>query len=103
MLDRLHGFLHLLLDPLLALLASMGLGFMELATILILLLVVTGACWINIFAKAGFRSSMGYLMLIPAVNIFVFMRFAFGKWPIEQQLERQHTASVATKRAPSWE
>jgi hypothetical protein len=89
-LSGMHGFLHSLLDPLEKLLAALGLGFPELVTIFILGMLVTSLCWGNIFIKAGFRSFRGYLMLIPVVNVFVFFRFALGKWPIEQQLQQKN-------------
>jgi hypothetical protein len=96
-----HGFLHSLLDPLEKLLAAVGLGFPELITIFILGMLVTSLCWGNIFIKAGFRSFRGYLMLIPVVNIFVFFRFAFGKWPIEQQLQQQNAPLEVRNRKSS--
>ena len=103
MFDNFRAFLHSMLNPLQVFLASIGLGFPELATLFILLLTVTSLCWRNIFVKAGFRSLHGYLMFIPVVNIFIFFRFAFGKWPIEQQSQKQDAPAVITARAYSLE
>ncbi len=103
MFDSFHGFLHSLLDPLQVFLPSIGVGFPEMTTIFILLLIFTSLCWRNIFVKAGFRSLHGYLMFIPVVNIFLFLRFAFGKWPIERQLQKQDAPGVITTRAYRFE
>jgi hypothetical protein len=49
---------------------------------LILSLVIN---W-RIAEKAGFSGAASLLMLIPLVNIFVILYFAFTEWPIEQRL-----------------
>jgi len=59
---------------------------------LVWLLVCIGAVILSIVInwriaeKAGFSGVASLLMLIPLVNIFVVLYFAFTEWPIEQQL-----------------
>ena len=86
MLDQLHTLLHSMFEPLTKTLEALGLGVPELSTIMFILGVCISLPWINIFRKAGYGSAKGLLMLIPVVNFFVFFRFAFGVWPIEQKL-----------------
>lgn len=45
--------------------------------------------WCNIFRKAGYKGERGLMMLIPIWNIFIFLIFAFKKWPIEKRIEEQ--------------
>jgi len=44
--------------------------------------------WTVIFKKAGHTASLllGILMAIPLANIFMFLVFALGQWPIEREL-----------------
>lgn len=42
----------------------------------------------NIFAKAGFSGGRAFLLLIPIVNIIIFVMFAFGDWPARRELEQ---------------
>lgn len=45
----------------------------------------------RIAEKAGFSGVASLLMLIPLVNIFVVLYFAFTEWPIEAQLRAART------------
>ena len=94
MIDLIHNFLHEMLDPLERMLASLGLGFPELSTILIIFVICIGIPWINVFRKAGYSPLKGWLMLIPLVNVFVFFSFAFGEWPIERDLRKLDPSSM---------
>jgi len=40
----------------------------------------------RIAAKAGYAGALSLLMLIPVFNFIVLLIFAFGKWPLEEQL-----------------
>jgi hypothetical protein len=40
----------------------------------------------KIAEKAGFSGAASLLMLIPLVNLIVFIYFAFTEWPIERAL-----------------
>lgn len=44
--------------------------------------------WWRIFAKAGYSGAMGLLMFVPIANIIVLLILAFGRWPIEEELDR---------------
>ena len=94
MLDLLHNALHQIFNPLEELLVSYGLGFPEVTTILFVLGVCISIPWINIFRRAGYPASAGYLMLIPIVNIYMFFRFAFSMWPIERELRKTDPSSA---------
>ena len=54
------------------------------AVVIVLSIVV----WWRILAKAGYSGAMGLLMFIPIANIIVLLILAFGKWPVEEELER---------------
>jgi hypothetical protein len=85
MFEMMHNAIHQIFDPLEQLLVSFGLGFPELSTVTFVVIVCISIPWINIFRRAGYPDYMGYLMLIPGVNVFVFLRFAFGEWPIDRE------------------
>lgn len=55
---------------------------------IIALLFAGMAIWIGwrIATKAGYPGAASLLMLIPLVNIFVYLYFAFSEWPIEREL-----------------
>ncbi len=44
--------------------------------------------WWKIFAKAGYSGALGLLMFVPIANIIVLLILAFGRWPIEEELDR---------------
>lgn len=39
-----------------------------------------------VFRKAGHHWALGLLMLVPLVNIVMFVHLALGRWPLERQL-----------------
>jgi hypothetical protein len=41
-----------------------------------------------IFAKAGYHWALGLLTLIPIACIIMLFVLAFGKWPIQKELEQ---------------
>jgi len=45
--------------------------------------------WWVIFKKAGYSASflLGVLMMIPLINIVLFLIFALGEWPILRQIK----------------
>lgn len=49
--------------------------------------IVWAIAWWNVFAKTGGSGAYGLLMLIPIVNVIVFLVFAFSKWPVQKQLD----------------
>ena len=71
------------------------------ATLLIILaidlaiLIFAIILWWNIFSKAGYSGARSLLLLIPIVNIIIFIVFAFSKWPVLRELEyRRQQAGV---------
>ncbi len=40
----------------------------------------------KIATKAGYQGVLSLLMLIPVVNLVIYLMFAFGEWPIERDL-----------------
>ncbi len=48
--------------------------------------LVFGLAWCRIFSKAGFHGAVGLLMLVPGVNLIVFLYFAFGRWPAMKEM-----------------
>jgi len=49
-------------------------------------LLITIIIWWVIFAKAGYPGAMSILMIIPLVNLIVFLIFLFGEWPVRKEL-----------------
>ena len=43
-------------------------------------------CWWRIFSKAGHSGWLSLLLLVPLVNLFVFLWFVFSEWPVQKQL-----------------
>ena len=63
---------------------SAGLDGPELIAVALILLCIT-VPWVRIFRKAGYNPGVGILMLIPPINIFLFLLFAYHEWPIERE------------------
>ena len=51
-------------------------------------LILAILIWWRIFAKAGYSGALGLLMFIPLANLIVLLVLAFGKWPIEEEVEQ---------------
>jgi amino acid transporter len=51
-------------------------------------IVVTIIAYWRIASKAGYNGALSLLMLLPLVNFVMILIFAFGEWPIEQELQR---------------
>ncbi|MGB2754824.1 MAG: hypothetical protein WBD75_08650 [Phycisphaerae bacterium] len=54
----------------------------------LLMLVVSVALFCLIFRKAGHHWALGLLMLVPVVNIVMFVHLALGRWPLEDRLDK---------------
>jgi hypothetical protein len=39
-------------------------------------------CYWKIFSKAGYSGALSLLMIVPLVNLIVFIWFAFAQWPV---------------------
>ena len=64
-----------------------NLGFLELMVILAILAFAL-VVWGKIFAQAGYSPWLGLTLVVPLVNLIVFLWFAFSKWPVRAELER---------------
>lgn len=58
------------------------LGFATLA----LGMLVYALGWVRVFRRAGFRAATGVYMLIPGVNVALFLWLAFAPWPTQRKL-----------------
>jgi len=61
------------------------------------LVYVLGFC--SIFARAGFHWALGTLMLIPGVNVILFLLVAFGSWPNSRELKSLRKLETAVTEA----
>lgn len=48
--------------------------------------VLFAVAWTKIFVKAGYSAWMGLLMLVPLVNVVVFLCLAFTEWPVHARM-----------------
>lgn len=55
--------------------------------------------WWAIFARAGFTGALSLLMLLPGINVIVFVLFAFGGWPVMRELRSLRRLETAVARA----
>lgn len=54
--------------------------------------------WWNIFDKAGFSGALALLMLVPLVNLGMFLFFAFAEWPVRRELASTRSAGPTTSQ-----
>lgn len=47
--------------------------------------------------KTGNSGLLGLAILIPVVNVVVWLYLAFSKWPIERELEEMRAETVANR------
>lgn len=50
----------------------------------------------QIAEKAGYDGALSLLMLIPLVNVAILLIFAFGDWPVQQELRALRAAASGT-------
>ncbi len=62
-----------------------------------LLLFTFASC--RIFSKAGYPAALGLLVLVPVINVMMFLGLAFGSWPVEQELRSLRSVERAVRRA----
>jgi bacteriorhodopsin len=55
--------------------------------------------WCRIYAKAGQHPALGFLMLIPGLNLIMLTAFGLGRWPIETELAEIREVRKAVHRA----
>lgn len=61
------------------------------------LIYVLGFC--SIFSRAGFHWALGALMLIPGVNVVLFLLVSFGSWPNSRELKSLRKLESAVTEA----
>jgi len=64
---------------------------------LALAVFVLASC--RIVAKAGFRAEAGLLMLLPGVNVLLFLWLAFFPWPLAREARQLRKMQKAVHRA----
>lgn len=64
-----------------------------------LCLLVYLLSWCRIYAKAGHHPLLGFVMLIPGLNLLMLTVFALGRWPIERELNEIREVRRAVHRA----
>ncbi len=65
-------------------------GVVMIGIIVIVALVVVFfefICLWKIVSKAGYHGALSLLMLVPIVNIIMFIIFAFVEWPVQKELK----------------
>lgn len=55
--------------------------------------------WWAIFSRAGFTGALGLLMLVPGLNVVLFLLLAFGGWPASRELRSLRRLETAVARA----
>jgi hypothetical protein len=63
------------------------------------LVYMLGFC--SIFARAGYHWALGTLMLIPGVNVILFLLVSFGSWPNGRELKSLRKLESAVTQAES--
>ena len=53
---------------------------------------------LRLCSKAGFHSLFGLLLLVPVLNLFIFLFMAFSPWPIERELRELRTVQSKARR-----
>ena len=68
---------------------------------IVIVMIVWCFLWWQIFNKALYRYPlfMGFIMCVPAVNILLFIVFAFQIWPIKKQIRKLEDESIEKVRA----
>jgi hypothetical protein len=82
---------------------AVGPGVVMIVTIFLLatclaLLAIKAVVYCKIFHKAGYCWAMGLLMLVPIACVIMPFILAFGRWPIEKELEqlRRQQENIST-------
>ncbi|MBK7644402.1 MAG: hypothetical protein IPJ19_15400 [Planctomycetes bacterium] len=53
---------------------------------------------LRLCSKAGYHALFGLLLLVPVVNVFVFLFLAFSRWPIERELRELRSVQQTARR-----
>jgi hypothetical protein len=72
---------------------KVGAAFLVLVVFAIVVFIFALVCEVKIISKAGYSGWLVLTAFVPIVNIVMFIIFAFGKWPIQEQLEAAQRAA----------
>jgi hypothetical protein len=69
--------------------AIAALGVMWLFITILIVAMIVFSVWVywRILEKAGYTGALALLALIPVGSLILLLILAFGKWPIETQIE----------------
>lgn len=56
--------------------------FATFGIVMLIVCVFMIVCYWKIFSKAGYSGALSLLMLVPIVNLILFVWFAFAQWPV---------------------
>ena len=56
--------------------------FATFGIVMLIVCVFMIVCYWKIFSKAGYSGALSLLMLVPIVNLILFIWFAFAQWPV---------------------
>lgn len=63
----------------------------------IVILIFSIYCAWRVAAKCGYPGAYSLLLLIPLVNIIVQLIWVFSEWPIETELKRLRSTTIAPR------
>lgn len=81
--------------------AAFGTGLLIIGVINLAILIFAIIMWWNIFSKAGYSGARSLLLLIPIVNLIIFIMFAFSKWPVLRELEQRRAQGGYPSSGPT--
>ena len=55
----------------------------------------------RLFSKAGFHGALGLLMLVPGLNLLVYLVLALAPWPMRREVRQLRQMQKAVHRADS--
>ena len=53
---------------------------------------------LRVCSKAGYHPLSGLLLLVPGVNLFIFLFMAFSRWPIEREVRELRGVQSKARR-----
>jgi len=53
---------------------------------------------LRLCSRAGFHPLFGLLLLVPVLNLFIFLFVAFARWPIERELRELRGVQSKARR-----
>lgn len=69
-------------------------AFLALGTFALVVFAISILVWCRIVGRTGLSAWLGLLMFVPIANLVMFLVLAFGRWPIEDELQRLRTQAA---------